>query len=273
MAMSRHILGVRIDSLSPSEALIKASSFLSGTRSSKIFTPNPEMLVKAATDPYFKNVLNSGDLNICDGFGISLVSGFRIKRVTGVDFMRDISRLAEEKNYSVYLLGSGSQTVMQKAAANLQHQFPRLQIIGADPGPRITEATCHSERSEESLSQSSNGQRFFASLKMTNDNDEVIRDIQSKQPAILFVAFGMGKQEKWIHENLSKLPSVKVAMGVGGSFDYLSGRLRRSPRLMQVLGLEWLYRLFVQPQRIGRIFNATFKFLYYYYVRSKREKH
>lgn len=242
------ILGVRIDSVTPAEALEKASGFLASSGSHTIFTPNPEMLVKAARDSYFKEILNGGDLNICDGFGISLVSGFSIKRITGVDFMLYICRLAEEKSFSVYLLGSGNQTVVPKAAANIQRYFSELQIVGTDPGPQIVEANCHSDPAFA-------GEEFLS--------DEVIRDIQSKQPAILFVAFGMGKQEKWIRENLPKLPSVKIAMGVGGSFDYLAGAVPRAPRLMRVLGLEWLYRLFRQPKRFGRIWNATIKFLFF----------
>lgn len=240
--MSRHILSVRIDSLTPSEALNKVAAFLSSGEKHTIFTPNPEMLAKATEDSYFKEVLNRGDLNICDGFGISLVSGFRIKRITGVDCMLDICRLAEEKGRSVYLLGSASQTVVQKAAARLQHQFPQLQIVGADPGPVISELKT-------------------GELQIVG-NEEIIENINSAEPTILFVAFGMGKQEKWIAEHLQELPSVKLAMGVGGSFDYLSGAASRAPRLMRVLGLEWLYRLVRQPERFGRIWNATVKFLF-----------
>ena len=80
--------------------------------------------------------------------------------------------------------------------------------------------------------------------------------------AVLFVAFGMGKQEKWIYENIEKLPSVKIAMGVGGAFDYISGSVPRAPLLLRTLGLEWAYRLWKQPSRIGRIWNATAVFMW-----------
>ena len=88
----------------------------------------------------------------------------------------------------------------------------------------------------------------------------IFDQINQSGAQVLFVAFGMGKQEKWIHENLSKMPGVKIAMGVGGSFDFISGKIKRAPLFMRQLGLEWLYRLIQQPSRIKRIFNATIKF-------------
>ena len=93
---------------------------------------------------------------------------------------------------------------------------------------------------------------------------------EESEPDILFVAFGMGKQEKWIYENLAKMPSVRIAMGVGGAFDYISGNVSRAPRLLRKFGLEWVYRLFKEPRRIGRIFNATIKFISYVFRKSFR---
>jgi len=84
--------------------------------------------------------------------------------------------------------------------------------------------------------------------------------INRRQPDILFVALGHGRQEKWIARNLSKLSSVKLAMGVGGSFDYISGQVKRAPKFMRKLGLEWLYRLIKEPWRLPRILVAVIKF-------------
>ena len=87
------------------------------------------------------------------------------------------------------------------------------------------------------------------------------RDIINKShPELLFVAFGAPKQEFWLRRNLPHLPSVKVAIGIGGAFDFIAGKRKRAPRTMQKLGLEWLYRLIQQPSRIIRIYNATIKF-------------
>ena len=203
-----------------------------------IFTPNPEFIVKAQKDEYFKKVLNAGDLNLCDGMGLQIFTG--IKRVPGVDFMLEVCKLAAEQNRGVYLLGSGNDEVVKKTAEELQKKFPSLKIVGYDKGPMIDE------------------------LRIKNYElcADCIAKINEVQPDILFVAFGMGKQEKWIYENLSKMPSVKIAMGVGGSFDFISGKVKRAPLFLRRLGLEWMYRLIQEPRRFGRIFNATAKFTY-----------
>ncbi|MBI4995076.1 WecB/TagA/CpsF family glycosyltransferase [Candidatus Peregrinibacteria bacterium] len=74
-------------------------------------------------------------------------------------------------------------------------------------------------------------------------------------------SFGHGKQEKWIDKNLRDLPSVKIAMGVGGAFDFISGHVKRAPKFIRQIGLEWVWRLIVEPRRVGRIWKATVKFL------------
>jgi N-acetylglucosaminyldiphosphoundecaprenol N-acetyl-beta-D-mannosaminyltransferase len=236
-----NILGVKINKLRKQEALGRVESFLNSAKSHKIFTPNPEMLVDAQKDEDFKEVLNKGDLNICDGFGLSVVG--RVKKIAGVDFMIDICALVEKENKSVYLIGSESKEIVEKTASELKKKFPNLKIVGAVPGPK---------------------------LEVGNEkDDDVVHDIIMAAPDVLFVAFGHGKQEKWIHENLKDLPSVKVAMGVGGSFDFISGKVKRAPKFLQKLGLEWLFRLIMQPKRIKRIFKATFIFLYLYVRRGR----
>ena len=231
-------LGVKVDEVNKEQALQKVTEFLvSGQH--KIFTPNPEFVVKAQKDEYFKQVLNSGDLNLCDGKGLELFT--KIKRITGVDFVWEVCRLAAEQNRGVYLLGSGNDEVVKKTVEELQKKFPNLSIAGYDKGPVINES-----------SQSA--------IRSSQPNNSTIEQINRSGAEVLFVAFGMGKQEKWIYENLSKMPNVKIAMGVGGSFDFISGKVKRAPLFLRRLGLEWLYRLIRQPSRIGRILNATIRF-------------
>ncbi len=282
------VLGIRIDELTKQQALEKAREFLLSDKSHKIFTPNPEMLVDAQKDANFKVVLNGGDMNLCDGFGLWLITKFRtraarvvrnlsknngselqssdvsqstvspkdssssrlgrdsfgiIERITGVDFMMDLCALAEKENKSIYLLGSGSDEVVKKTAQVLQDKFPMLKIAGHDKGLSITKhGTWNMEQ-----------------------NEDLLYDIITKAPDILFVAFGHGKQEKWIAENLRDLPSVKIAIGVGGAFDFISGKVKRAPKWMRKIGLEWLWRLILQPCRVGRILKATFVFLFMFY--------
>lgn len=246
------ILGVRIDSVPADEAISKARDFFYNGKQNFIFTPNPEMLVDAQEDTYFKKVLNLGSLNLSDGFGVSLVSRGKIRRVTGVDFVSRLCDLAEKENRSVFLLGSGSRDVLKKASENLKAKFPNLQIVGYHPGPKIDLLRVEDE------------QKIILDHE---ENDQAIHEIIMTAPDILLVAFGHNKQEKWIFENAKHLPTVKIAMGVGGAFDFIAGFdsaghiVRRAPCFLRKLGLEWLYRLYRQPWRFGRILKATVMFI------------
>ena len=91
------------------------------------------------------------------------------------------------------------------------------------------------------------------------DLEKVIDKINKVEPEILLIGLGSPKQEKWIYDNLKKMPSVKVAIGVGGAFDFISGRVKRAPKILQKIGLEWLWRLILQPRRIKRIYNGVVK--------------
>jgi len=110
-------LGIKIDEINKEQALQKVSGFLSSAGQYKVFTPNPEMVVRAKKDGYFCEVLNAGDLNLCDGFGLRIFT--KIKRIPGVDFMLEVCRLAMEQGSGVYLLGSGSEEVVKKTAEEL----------------------------------------------------------------------------------------------------------------------------------------------------------
>jgi len=267
--MSATVLGVRIDTFTKAETLKKVSGFFVAEQH-MIFTPNPEMLVKAEGDSYFKEVLNKGDLNLCDGVGLwaamkvhslEFLVHSKIERIPGTDFMLDICRLAAENGKSIYLLGSGNERVVQKTAERLREKFPGLKIAGGDKGPEIHENIQYLTPQQDPARDGAISSIQDSKLQINNqDNELTLSKINATKPDILFVAFGMGKQEKWIVENLGKLPSVKIAMGVGGAFDYISGKVKRAPLLMRRLGLEWVYRLSKQPQRAGRIFNATLKF-------------
>ena len=242
-----NILGVRIDSFSKKEALEKARDFLDEGQHT-IFTPNPEMLVDATQDEQFRQILNMGSLNICDGSGIRFVSNGTIPRIPGVDFMLDLCKLAAQKKKRVYLLGAGKTDGAEAAAVKLKEQFPHLNIVGFHSGPRIISAK--------------EGALTFEHKK---ENAIALEDIQRTAPDILFVAFGHKKQEVWIAAFLESLPSVRIAMGVGGAFDFIAGTKKRAPAWMRAMWLEWLYRLIQEPTRIKRIWKATVGFLYRYY--------
>lgn len=237
--MKINILGTLIDNIKKEELLLKINSFLEDGKQHFLVTPNPEIVLSAQKDEEFRAILNGADIAIPDGFGLILAS-YYLKtplgdRITGVDLMLEICKIAEGDGKSIFLFG-GEEGIVEKTAKVLKEKFPNLKISGALSGGEIR---------EDNLVDNS-----------------LLEKINQVNPDIIFVALGGGKQEKWIDANLENLPSVKLAMGIGGAFDFISGKIKRAPRIMRKLGLEWLFRLFMEPRRIKRIFNATVLFSY-----------
>lgn len=224
--MKVSILGVKIDDINIDEAVSIVEGWLSKPGKRFIVTPNPEFLVIAQKDAEFKKIINSADLAIPDGVGLRL-AGVK-NNVPGVDLMEKLVRLAAKNGYIVGLLG-GRDKVAEKAAERLVKKYHKLQILFASDGGQVNEF---------------------------HTTDYILPTID-----LLFIAFGAPKQEKWIASNLNKIP-VKVAMGVGGAFDYLSGNVPRAPKWIRNLGLEWAFRLIIQPWRMKRQLSLL-KFIWY----------
>jgi len=236
------VAGVPVDPVTMKEAEARAAGLLEDGGRHLIATPNPEMAVLAARDPGFRKILEGADLALADGFGLRIaarIEGTRIPAtITGAEFTLRLARLAEQKDCSVYLLGAG-RGVAEEAAKNLALNFPKLRIAGAEQGGSI---------------------RWIAGA--WEEDAALVDRIAAAKPDILLVALGHGKQERWIRDHLPKLPTVKVAMGIGGTLDFLAGRVWRAPYLLRKLHLEWLWRLIIEPWRFFRIFEATFVFLW-----------
>ena len=119
----------------------------------------------------------------------------------------------------------------------MKDKYPEAQIVGAEDGGKLKSGEW-----------------------VLEENNKVIENINNSGANLLLVAFGQVRQEMWIDKNLPLMPGVKVAIGIGGTFDFLSGQIKRAPKWMRSLGLEWLFRLIKQPSRIGRIWNAVIVF-------------
>ncbi len=265
-----------------------------------IVTPNPELLVIAQKDPKYRKVLNGAKLALIDGMGIILASKFLRKglkeRITGVDLVESLCSKVSKKPITVGFLGGGAG-VAERTAECLRQKYPGLKVVFAEEEwsfkggrrSRFSEKTwqTHVENDahsglfqkqtlarwlSESLSRSKNletkkNEAAFSSLSNDLPSSSVNMGLNytpySKRYLlidILFVAFGSPKQEIWISENLDKLP-VKVAIGVGGAFDFISGKVKRAPVWVRKIGLEWLFRLIIQPWRIKRQL-ALLEFVY-----------
>lgn len=181
-----------------------------------IVTPNPELLVIAHGNDKYKQILNDAKLALPDGVGVmfgAYLLGKPLKqRITGVDLVKSLTNHTSKQPITVGFLGSGPN-VAEETAECLKKLNPELRV--------------------GLVSQ------------------EWSKDLESKKVDILFVAFGSPKQEIFISENLNNLPA-KVVIGVGGAFDFISGKVIRAPKILRNLGLEWLFRLIVQPWRLKR---------------------
>jgi len=192
----------------------------------QICTVNPEFIIDARHDPHFAAVLKRADLRVPDGVGVlwaaRLLGQQFQERVTGSDGIYRICERAAQSSWRVYLLGA-APGVAARAAALLQALYPDLCVVGTDSGnPTDAEWPAIQQR------------------------------LAAAKPDILFVAFGHPRQDFWIDRHRAELP-VKVAMGVGGAFDFVAGVTVRAPRWVQRLGLEWLHRLWREPWRWRRM--------------------
>lgn len=228
------ILSVPFDAVTYEQALEVIAGFIERNEKVHVTTPNPEMLVEASRNKPFLKVLQKSALALPDGIGIlwaARVFHHQLpQRVTGIDLMQKMVEHSEKTGWTLFFLGA-QEGVASIAAENLKRRYPQTHIVGTYAGsPSMEEA------------------------------DLIVDRINQAAPQILFVAYGSPAQEFWIARNLARLPTVRVAMGVGGAFDFMAGKIRRAPRLMQRLGLEWLWRLLREPWRCRRIWRATLTF-------------
>lgn len=252
-----NILGVRIDEVNLDQAVDRVEAWLSKKGKHYIVTPNVEFVMAARQDEEFKKVLNGSDLAVPDSARLGwahkvLTAGSlhqkllfwplflfprladpRFPVTTGTDLMEALIKLCAREGYSVGFIG-GRKHIAERLAKKLKKRYPSLNITFASSDIEI-----NYEGDVVSPSQTTN-------YKLPTTN-------------LLFVAFGHVKQEKWICKNLAT-QNVKIMIGVGGAFDYLTGDIPRAPALIRFLGFEWLFRFFMQPSRIKR-FGPLLKFV------------
>jgi N-acetylglucosaminyldiphosphoundecaprenol N-acetyl-beta-D-mannosaminyltransferase len=238
--MSFEVLGVKIDALDHEQVSDQLRRWLNGIEQKLVVTPNPEFILAAQNDQAFRKIINQADLSLPDGVGLRFaVNALHDQdlehRLTGVDTLRHLASLCLFNGSRLMLFG-GRQGSAGRAAAALRRDFPGLDVLPVEPGEIV-----HHE-GEPVLSRA------------------LIHKLHQFEPVVLAVGLGLGKQEKFLAKYLSDLPTVRIGIGVGGAFDMLAGDLPRAPRWMQLTGLEWLWRLKIEPQRYKRIWQAAFIF-------------
>lgn len=227
-----HILGVPIDNVSMQETVERLCIFAASDTPHHVMTPNPEMLVAAQKNPAFFQLLQKTALNVPDGAGLlwaaRFLGGSLKERVTGTDLTEAIAACPDLQ--PVFFLGA-AEGVAAEAARLLQKVHPTLVVAGT-----------------------------YAGSPAIEEESDILRRIQSSGAKTLLVAYGAPAQDLWIDRVLPKLPSVRIAMGVGGAFDFFAGKQKRAPMWLRSMGLEWLWRLIKQPSRLPRILTAVLVF-------------
>lgn len=219
------ILDIPIHDVTTEETLALIDQYVREGVPRQICTVNPEFIMLAQKDSEFKQILDRSALNLPDGIGVVWAAkrlGHPVReRVAGSDLVGLITDRAQQAGWRIFLLGA-AEGVAAQAAIKLKERYPQANIVGA----------------------------YAGSPRMEDDADIAAR-IRSAEANVLLVAYGAPKQDKWIARNLEHT-GVSVAMGIGGSLDFIVGTQKRAPRWMQRVGLEWLYRLIREPWRWRR---------------------
>lgn len=208
-----------------------------------ITTPNPEIILKAHSNKAYRNVINSSDIAVPDAVGVSwalrLLHGESIKRIPGRDLFLELLMIANQQSLNVFLLGS-SQSVNNKAIEKIKKDYPRINISGS---------------SDIQI----NSKELFDIERNSKEYSEIIKHINDHKTDMLFIFLGAPGQELWFSQQKNSL-KVRLAAALGGSLDYYVGKQVLPPSFISRLGLEWLWRLIMQPTRIKRIFSAVIVF-------------
>jgi len=253
--MKKNVLGFRVDLIDFEGALERAVEAARAHKNLHIVTINPEMIMYARKWDYFARILHDAELVIPDGMGVKLAlkfKGVKQEQIRGVDFSLKLIEAAAANGFGVALLGA-KEEVLQKTCETLKAQFNNLNIVYAQNG-------------------------YF------ENDDEVVDEIAKAAPQLVLVALGSPRQEVVISKLKTRFSGGgsgsnnggdkgkgAVMIGVGGTFDVLSGNVKQAPAVWQKLGLEWLYRTLKQPRRIRRIFPTLPLFLFRSIIEAARE--
>ena len=229
------LLGVQIDNVTYDEVLQRIEEMIAARTPQQIVSPAIDQIIQTRRDPEFNAVVSEAALVVADGVSVTLAAWMHKtplkQRVTGSDLVPKVCERSAQKGYSIFFLG-GDEGVADEVARIMQDRFPGLKIAGT---------YCPPYRFENSPEEEAN----------------VIERIQQSNADILFTALASPRQEKWIRRRKNQY-NVPVSFGVGGTFNFITGREKRAPVWMQKLGFEWVYRMMQRPTTVGkRVFGGA----------------
>lgn len=227
-----NVAGVRIELTSRNAVLQKISNAMENDAAfCAIHTINPEILMHAHRSHEYASILNEGELNVIDGVGLSMAikraTKLSVERICGSDLIFDLAAMAEMSNRPLLLLG-GLPLRLSKAETNLKRLYPNLKTISFSP-------------------TYSNNLPLAEQMQLENL-------VETLRPSVVVVFLGAPRQETWISQNRKLLSKndVRVAAGLGGTVDFLSGEIKRAPKWVRAIGFEWVFRLLREPKRLKR---------------------
>ncbi|MEL7208303.1 MAG: WecB/TagA/CpsF family glycosyltransferase [Actinomycetota bacterium] len=227
------LFGYEVDAVTTDEALDWVEQMATGDDRGRILTLNATGMMMAEDDAFLDSYLRRAELVVADGQPLVWVAplfGHRLpERVAGIDLVDKMAAQAADRGWSVYLLGAEEDTIAA-AAQELERRHPGLKVAGHHHG--------------------------FLGDRAADVADEIARS----GATLLFAGMGMPRQEQFIDQHWDRL-GVDVAVGVGGTFEVITGRLRRAPSRVQRLGLEWAFRMSQEPRRLAGRYGATFLWL------------
>lgn len=228
MAQQTDLLNVRVDRVDFSAVMSQIRQAIQLRQPRQLVTVNVDFIKLAKADANFRRLINTADISVADGMPLlwaaRLIGAPLPERITGTDLVLGCAQLAAEEGHRLFLLGA-APGVAEQAGAELQRRFPGLTICGAYAPP-------------------------FGAWAEDEDR-RIVERVRAARPDVLFVAFGAPRQDVWIREHMVEL-NVPVAAGVGGTLNFLAGKIRRAPQWMQDFGLEWLYRVAQEPGRLWK---------------------
>jgi len=225
------VLGAEIDLVGFDEAIDRAMDAMNGRTGRFVITPNAEFLLKVGARRELREASRQAFLSLPDSIGIVCAAKIQgsasLERIPGIDFAQTLLGKMSEKGKSVFLFGA-KEGVAEKAAERLCRQYPGLVIAGVKSG-------------------------YFSA----EDEEQICRQISAASPDLLIVCLGCPKQELWMLRNAPRL-SAGLMAGLGGALDVFAGIARRAPERWRKAGLEWLYRILIEPKRILRVMRIPF---------------
>lgn len=246
MAGTVDLLGARIDNVSRAEAMERISALVRERRPALVVTPNVDHLVNLQSDPEFSGIYGRAALVLTDGVPLLWAARFLgtpiREKLSGSDIFDDLCRLSAERGFRMFFLG-GREGAAARAAEIVCRRHPGLQVVGVHCPP-------------------------FGFERDPGECARIDAAIAQARPDILLVGLGSPKQEKWAARNSERL-AIPVTIGVGITFEYTAGMVRRAPAWMQRVGLEWSYRLAMEPVRLWRRYLVNDPKFFWYVLRQR----